>query len=239
MSKSLQDANVIPLGIGYYTTAEAARLLKTSQRNIARWLGGYSYRNAQGEVANAPPLWRPQLPRFDEALEIGFHDLIELRFVLAFLGGDVGLNVLRRCLENARAILGVERPLSTRRFRTDGKSIFLESLRETAGDEASSLVDLKTNQLVFKQIVEQTFRDLDLIDDSVVRWRPFHGKPSIVVDPGRSFGKPLVAEFGVPTSALASVAKAEGSPNRAARLFEVPLSAVNDAIAFERSLIAA
>ena len=239
MSKSLQDANVIPLGIGYYTTADAARLLKTSQRNIVRWLGGYSYRNVHGDVTKAPPLWRPQLPRFDEALEIGFHDLIELRFVLAFLGGDVGLNVLRRCLENARAILGVERPLSTRRFRTDGKSIFLESLRETASEETPSLVDLKTNQMVFKQIVEQTFRDLDLVDDSVVQWRPFHGKASIVIDPLRSFGKPLAAEFGVPTFALANAAKVEKSPARVARSFDVPLSVVNDAIAFEQSLIAA
>src|SRR5690606_39213306 len=32
------------VGVGSYTAPEAARLLKTSPRNINRWLGGYTYR---------------------------------------------------------------------------------------------------------------------------------------------------------------------------------------------------
>lgn len=92
--------------------------------------------------------------------------------------------------------------------------------------------------MVFRQVIEPTFRDLDLADGSVVQWRPFNGKPSIVIDRGRSFGKPLAAEYGVPTSALVR-AKAENSVRRAASLFEVPIAVVNDAVAFERSLMAA
>ena len=59
------DGDVVPIRIGYYTASEAARLLKTTPRNISRWLGGYSYRDADGAVVQAPPLWRPQLPRLD------------------------------------------------------------------------------------------------------------------------------------------------------------------------------
>lgn len=93
--------------------------------------------------------------------------------------------------------------------------------------------------MVFRQVVEPTFRDLDLADGSVVQWRPYGGKPSIVIDPARSFGKPLATESGVPTLALALAANAESSAARAARLFDVPLAVVNDAIAFEQSLMAA
>jgi uncharacterized protein (DUF433 family) len=242
MPKGLRDADYVPLGVGYYTIPEAARLLQAPPRSIARWLDGYSYKGADGKAVKTPPLWRTQLPRLGDALEIGFRDLIELRFVLAFLRQNVPLNVIRRCMENARAIVGEERPFSTQRFRTDGRSIFLESLREARaapGQEGSALVDLKTNQLVFKQVVERTFKDLDIEEGSVVHWRPYAGKPSIVIDPTRSFGKPLAADFGVPTSALARAAEAERSPKRAARLFEVPLSIVNDAVDFERSLMAA
>ena len=88
-----------------------------------------------GQVVRTEPLWRPQLPRIGDSLELGFHDLIELQFVLAFLRHRVGLNVIRRCLENARKIIGEERLLSTHQFRTDGKSVFLESLREAEGME--------------------------------------------------------------------------------------------------------
>lgn len=238
MQKSLSDGDIVPIGIGYYTAPEAARLLKTTPRNISRWLVGYSYRDADGAIVQAPPLWRPQLPRLGEGLEIGFRDLIELRFVLAFLNHNVGLNVIRRCLENARKIIREERPFSTHSFRTDGKSIFLESLHDSA-EGFPAIVDLKSNQMVFKLVVEPTFRDLDLADGSVVQWRPFNGKRSIVIDPGRSFGKPIAAQFGVPTSALARAVKAEGSVRRVASLFEVPVAVVNDAVTFERSLMAA
>ena len=242
MLTTARDTDVIPLGVGCYTAPEAARLLKTSARNIIRWLGGYSYKVAAGQV-HASPLWRPQLPRLGDTLEIGFRDLIELRFVLAFLRHGVGINVVRRCLANARKFVKDERPFSTHRFRTDGKSIFLESLRESdlagAVGRPTALTDLKNNQMVFKQVVEQTFKDLDFDEGTVRQWRPFKGKPSIVLDPERSFGKPLAAGYGVPTAALARAARAENSARRAAFFFDVSLSVVNDAISFERSLTAA
>jgi uncharacterized protein (DUF433 family) len=243
MQKNLSATEIVPIGIGYYTVPEAARLLKTDAKKISRWLDGYAYKTNDGAIARAEPLWRPQLPRLGDGLELGFRDLIELRFVLAFIKHGVGLNVIRRCLENARMMIGEERPFSTHRFKTDGKSIFLESLREAGGTGraggTSSITDLQTGQMVFKQVVEPTFRDLDVADGSVARWRPYKGKPSIVIDPTRSFGKPIATDFGVPTAALASAARAENSPQRAARLFEVPVAVVNDAIAFEHSLMAA
>jgi hypothetical protein len=243
MQKSLREPDIVPIGVGYYTASEAARLLKTRPRNISRWLAGYSYRGRDGSVVRTEPLWSPQLPRLGDSLEIGFRDLIELRFVLAFIGHGVGLNVIRRCLDNARRIIGEDRPFSTGGFRTDGTSIFLESLREeresAESDGLSAVVDLRTDQMVFKEVIEPTFRDLDLADGTVIQWRPYRGRPSIVIDPARSFGKPLAADYGVPTIALATAAKAENSTRRGASTFEVPLGVVNDAIAFERSLMAA
>lgn len=123
------------------------------------------------------------------------------------------------------------------------RPVFLESVRESQGfsegESSSTLMDLKANKMVFSQVVEPTFRDLDLADGSVVQWRPYKGKPSIVIDPNRSFGKPPAADYGVPTSALAGAAKAESSAKRVARLFELPVAIVNDAVDFERSLLAA
>jgi uncharacterized protein (DUF433 family) len=242
MQERVRNDETVPFGIGCYTVSEAARLLATAPRNISRWLGGYTYRDFRGDAVRTTPLWRTQLPHDDDHLELGFHDLIELRFVLAFLKHGLSLNVVRRCLENARKIIGEERPFSTHRFRTDGKSIFLESLQEvqkTAPTGESSVTDLKTGQMVFRLVVEPTFRDLDLSDGSVVQWRPYKGKRTIVIDPNRSFGKPLAAEFGVPTSVLVTAVKAESSEKRVARLFEVPIAVVHDAVAFEQSLIAA
>lgn len=225
----------VPLGIGYYTVPEASRLLRIPARNINRWLGGYAYRSESG-LTQQPPLWQPELPQAGSHIELGFRDLIELRFVAAFLTAGLGLRTIRNCLDHARECVEDDRPFSTRRFRTDGRTIFLESLRRSGESE---LLDLKKRQFTFKSVIEQTFRDLDIDDETVARWRPYGGKASIVVDPARAFGQPIAAETGVPTIALAEAVEVEGSPERVAFLYEVSVSVVRDAVKFEASLRAA
>jgi uncharacterized protein (DUF433 family) len=235
MNHASRITETIPVGIGCYTVPEAARLLKTGPRSIGRWLGGYTYRR-DGQTTHMRPLWTPQLPVDDHHIELGFRDLIELRFVISFQSAGLGLKTIRTCLEYAREVVKDERPFSTRRFRTDGRTIFLESLHRP-GD--SELLDLKHGQYVFKQVFERSFKDLDIDGDAVTRWRPFHGKDSIVIDPSRSFGQPITSEYGVPTIVLAESVEAEGSVERVAGLFEIPVHAVRDAVKFEDYLRAA
>lgn len=223
------------LGIGSYTVPEAARLLRIAPRNINRWLGGYTFAN-DGEQTAMPPLWSTQLPSHDDRLELGFRDLIELRFVAAFVKAGLGLKTIRNCLDFARHQVGDERPFSTREFQTDGRTIFLDSLKSSGETET---LDLRTRQLVMKQVIERSFRDLDIENDSVARWRPYRNNASIVIDPTRAFGQPITARHGVPTIVLADAVKAEGSVARAARVFDVPLAVVRDAVGFEASLLAA
>jgi len=233
-----QPFNEVQLfGVGSYTPREAARLVGTSPRNIARWMGGYTYRRADLKT-RVPPLWEPQWPQTGDHLEIGFRDLIELRFVKAFLDAGMGLLAIRTCLEYARKCVGDDHPFSTRRFRTDGNTIFLESIG-VAAESSSRLLDLKRKQYVFKQVIERTFRDLDIEHDAVARWRPYKGKQSIVVDPERSFGQPITAATGVPTIALAEAVEAEGSIEKVAALYDVVVSDVRDAVRFESALKAA
>ena len=224
-----------PLGIGYYTVPEAARLIRMPARNINRWLGGYIF-SSRGKTVRMPPLWTPELPAEGPHLELGFRDLIELRFVQAFIEKKLDLRVIRSCMEHARQYVDDDRPFSTRKFQTDGRTIFLDSLQASGERE---LVDLRKGQLVFQGVIERTFKDLDLDDDVVARWRPFKGKDSIVIDPQRSFGQPIAAEFGVPTVALAEAVKSEGSIDRVARLYEVSSAVVRDAVRFEEYLLAA
>nr|WP_180882822.1 hypothetical protein [Mesorhizobium loti] len=220
------------IGVGSYTAPEAARLIKTSPVNVNRWMRGYSYRRL-GEERRMPALWPSQHAQVQEHLEIGFRDLIELRFVKAFIDAGVGLLAIRNCLDYARACAQDDRPFSTRRFQTDGRTIFLESLERA--DEAK-LLDLKKRQYVFKQVIERTFKDLDIEDDAVARWRPHNGKQSIIIDPSRAFGQPITSQFGVPTIALAEAVEAEGSIDEVARIFEVSVNVVRDAVQFEDSL---
>jgi uncharacterized protein (DUF433 family) len=233
-SKTIRQPNTIPLGIGYYTVPEASRLLKIPARNIIRWLAGYRYEEG-GHTIEMPALWSPELPRTEFHIELSFRDLIELRFVKGFLDAGLGLKTIRHCLEYARKYVDDERPFSTRRFRTDGRTIFLESAKR-AGE--SELLDLRKRQYVIKDVIERTFKDLDIEEDAVARWRPYRGRRTIVIDPQRSFGQPIAARSGVPTIVLLDAVVAEGSVERAAHLFETTEAVVRDAIRYEELLAA-
>jgi uncharacterized protein (DUF433 family) len=196
---------------------------------------GYTFRR-RGKAREMPPLWQPQLHMIDEHLEIGFRDLVELRFVKAFLDAGVGLKAIRNCLDHAKAYAKDERPFTTRRFQTDGRTIFLESIERSGG---SQVLDLKRKQYVFRDVIAKTFKDLEIEDEAVARWRPFRGKQSIVIDPRRAFGQPIAARSGVPTIVLAEAIEVEGSIAEVARLFEISPAVVADAVKFETELRAA
>ena len=222
------------LGIGLYTAAEAERLIRVPAHRIRRWLLGYTYRQG-GQSRSSDPLWMPQLPRLGPEVELGFRDLLELKFVDAFQKAGVSLYAIRRALAIARDLIGDPHPFSTARFRTDGRTVFLQVHAETGEHE---LLDLSTKQFAFNRIVEPSFRDLDLADGMAARWWPMSHARGVVIDPERNFGHPIIAGHGVPTKALADAVTAEGSIGMVAKLYDLPQQSVRDAVEFERRLAA-
>lgn len=215
-------------GIGIYTAPEAARMVGMNAATLKRWLIGYDH-----DGKREAELWRPQYAIGDEGLLLGFRDLIEARIVHALRHQRIGLQTIRTCIERAQQIVGDERPFSTRQFKTDGKTIFLEITKELAEPE---LVDLKKSQGVFKQVVEPSLQDLEFGDAGAERWWLLPGKKTIVADPHRAFGQPIITENGMTTARAAQVIKAEGSIERAAKVYEMPVRLLRDALAYEQQV---
>lgn len=214
-------------GIGAYSPTEAGRLLRIPPATIRHWLFGYSY-GRQGPKTSQPPLWIAQYgPSQDEPL-LGFRDLLEARIVRGLREAGLGLPTIRKCLERARELVDDEHPFSTRQFQTDGKTLFIEH-----GD---GLLDLRKRQHVFRRVIEPTFRDLDFDVDAASRWWLGPAR-TLVIDPERSWGQPIVAATGVSTARLAQAVEAEGSIERVARQYDLPPATVREAIAFERRTI--
>jgi uncharacterized protein (DUF433 family) len=95
---------------------------------------------------------------------------------------------------------------------------------------------------VFDTIVRPFFRKLEYQngDDALGYW-PMDRDGRVVLDPERSFGKPIDAETGVPTRALYDAVLAGGGQplDVVAEWFGVPLQAAQAAVTFEKSLLAA
>jgi uncharacterized protein (DUF433 family)/DNA-binding transcriptional MerR regulator len=236
------------LGRGAYGAAEALRLINFQRRGaisrgiepravarntVARWLYGYR----QG-TTHSEPLWEPDYIATDEdhVLEVSFRDLIELRFVKTFRDVGLSLQTIRECFDRAVEAVEDPRPFSTSRFRTDGKTIFLEITDKV---HEGKLLDLKRRQNAFHRIVEPSLHDLEFDADVLARWYPLGAShKSVVVDPQRAFGRPIVSEGGVPTETIARAVQVEGSAERVAKLYELPIPAVRAAIDFQHQLAA-
>lgn len=239
------DAHIEPdaLSRGAYSASEGLRLLNFSRTNaptssvsrqtVSRWLRGYDF-GTDGE-GHSEPLWRPDYQNDDDLIELSFRDLIELRFVKAFRDIGLALPTVRQCYQRAAEEVQDDRPFSTQKFRTDGKTIFLEI---TEGIQEPKLIDLRRRQNVFRTIVEPSLKDLEFDASAVARWFPLGiQRRSVVIDPARSFGRPIAAS-GVPTEVLKRAVDVEGSIKKVAALYGVLESEVRDAVTFEDRLAA-
>ncbi|MEH3148418.1 MAG: hypothetical protein PGN34_24535 [Methylobacterium frigidaeris] len=228
MQRGLEPSETLT-GIGLYTPAEAGRLLQIPSARIVRWLRGHE---ANGRRYD--PLWTPQADLGENGLFLGFRDLQEVRVAAAFIARGLSPQRVRRAIDLARRIVRDEHPLSTTRFRTDGRSVFLQIVEE---DGETRLLDLFREQFAFREIVERSLSNLDYGDAGTpLRWWPLGRAKSVVLDPARSFGQPIEAETAIPVEVLASAAGAEGSPEAAARAWEVPVRAVKRALAFKQAM---
>ena len=206
------------LGTGIYSVPEAARVTGIHPSRIRRWMRGYSYRRSDGRARSAA-IWHGQLEPRGNAFALGFRDLMEVRFVDAFLKVGVSWKTMRLAHERARRELGTEHPFCSNRFVTDGRSLLLREA-EKSGDAA--LLDIVSRQREFARIVEPFFKQLEFSpNQQLLRWWPLGRERAVVLDPSRNFGQPSVATSGVPTHVLAESLKANGSAEQVARWYEV------------------
>lgn len=221
------------VGIGLYTPAEAGRLLRIQPQKISRWLRGH-----QAKKKSYAPLWTPEVNLGDGRVFLGFRDLMEIRVAAAFIDLGVSAIKVRAAVINAREIIGQDHPLSTNRFLSDGREIFLRILEiDDSGVAQERLVNLFRRQYEFKTIVEPILKSVDFDSAGTpFQWWPGGRKLKVVIDPARSFGQPIDLESKVPTAILSTAAAQEGVRG-AARSFDVPVASIRRAVAFEAELI--
>ena len=223
------------LNTGIYTVPDAARLTRVSKGRIRRWLRGYKFRTKKREH-HSRALWHGQLEPIDRSLALGFLDLIEIRFVDAFLKAGVSWTMLREAHEKGVELFKTNHPFCTKGFVTDGREIFVELHKETG---VRSLLDIVKKQQVFVEIITPFLKELEFdARHTLLRWRPATTRRLVVLDPTRNFGRPSVLSQGVPTEVLAQAAKVSDSLEEVCRWYEVPKEEIEDAVEFERQLAA-
>jgi len=207
-----------------YSLAEAARYARTSPQSIARWRAGYAYPTQQG-TRRSGPLTGGAASGF-----LSFNELVEVAVVSAARCAKVPMKKVRIAIDTARSLYGVERPLMTIRFKTDGREIFTHELEANG---ASRFVNLsRTGQTAWKYI-QEVLNDLEYESGVAVRWWPEGTGIPIVIDPRVAFGRPYVVRRGVSTDAIRSQFQAGESIEAIIDDFELSRDEVEAALRFE------
>lgn len=221
------------LGIGIYSVSDASRLTGVPVDRVRRWLRGY---RRQGEAR--APVVTAQIGRVEGHLALGFLDLMEVRFIDHFLRQGVKWPTLKRAAREARTTLGHAHPFAMRQFISDGVAIF-EHVAQKTGDTV--LCDMVSQQMAFPEILKSLLGDGIAFDEDGAA-RTWHPDPTafadVILDPERSFGRPILDQIGVPTGTLHDAWKGGRTVAEIADWFEIEPRLVQEAVDFEEKLAA-
>lgn len=227
----LKSPSLDPVAGGFYTVREASRLLNIPQtQRITAWLQGHP-----GSASG--PIIKRQYDPLKKIQELGFWDLLEVRFVDHFRAQGVSLQALRKAANTARELWQQEHPFATSaKFMTDRKAVFITSAEET---QDNVLLNLVTKQYeMYAAIIEVLSRgiDFDHVSQLAREWKPRPKEfPSVALNPKVAYGQPAVS--GVPTEVIYKQWKAEdGSYAAVSDWFEVKEALVKEAVEFELGL---
>ena len=219
---------------GIYPLPIAARIAQLAPQTARRWVKGYHY-PYKGERRHSAPVTYLAQPGTAATRDLTFEELLTLRLVKAFKEKGLGLRTIKKAAEKAATEYEVDNPFITRRFRSDGRSVFLDL--DVTGAQRQ-LVNVLTDQHQFREIVEPSlFRDVVFVGERPREWRPLGQKRSVIITPNRQFGAPHIAGKGVRTDVVADAVRAEGGDDKAisavAEWFGLTETEVRDAMQFE------
>ena len=215
-----------------YTVAEAARYLKVAPATLRSWVAGRPYPKASG-TAHSSPLIHPAK---NPPPMLSFWNLIEAH-VLRSLRTEhgVSMDALRRAIRYAQKSLDIERLLLSQELRTDAGKLLLERYGELIELSASGQIAMRR---MFNEHLARVEWDQWKFP---VRLYPFtsSGLPAadrpISIDANIAFGRPVVAQRGITTGAIAERIDAGESARDLAADYDLSEDAIEEAVLYERA----
>jgi uncharacterized protein (DUF433 family) len=230
------------LGKGIYTPAEAARLVELTSSRVRRWIRGYrfQYQTKAGRKHGASgPVVHSDLPRIRGLMALSFLELVEVFVVSAFLKRGISMRTIRLARRHAIRRFGTPHPFASRKFKTDGRGVFVELREQTNGDKL--LMELSQLQYEMPEIWEDYLErvEFDEASDLATQWWPMGRKIPIVLDPRVAFGAPTIAGTRIPVHVVGEAFRAGESVRALCFWYNLAPQKVEAAIDFYSSRRAA
>lgn len=233
MQKWGDDIHNVPT----YPVADAARYLRIPLVTLRSWLKGSSDPTKTHQQAFEALIRRPS----STSPHLSFTNLVEAH-VLRIIREThrVKLAKVRYALDYLNQQLNTHHPLVSKKFQTDGVDLFV--------DQMDKLVNVsRSGQLAMRAILNHLLARVEWDENGLAtRFFPINELISnlesdkvIFLDPAIRFGKPVIAETGVPTRIIAELYNAGDSIEDIADEYDCTPSQVFTAIQFESQSLTA
>jgi uncharacterized protein (DUF433 family) len=210
------------LGGGIYTIPDIAQILRLPTNKVSRWVRTY-WDEKLGKDFDKRYSWN-----IEQTKAVSFHTLVELyifhQLHLAGLKPKKVLKAHQMLSERYNTLSPFANAEVLNSLKTDGGRIYLEQDHQT-------IVTLDdSNQLNF-DFIKLFFKLVEFDDDALARrfW-PLGKSKSIVCDPERQFGHPVISETNIYPEAIFSLYKAGEPVKFISYLYELSEHQVQDAI---------
>jgi uncharacterized protein (DUF433 family) len=202
-----------------------------SAATLRSWFLGRPYPTSGG-ISQFRPVLRPAKRR---PPTLSFANLIEAHVLRALrTEHGVPLAAVRQALSYAETELEIDQLLLRQELRTAGGDLFLDRYRQLINLSASG-------QLAMRRVFEAHLRRIEWGEQPFpIRLFPFvvpettESRP-IVIDPGISFGRPVVTGAFISTQAILDRIDAGESVESVASDYGLATEAIEDAVLFERA----
>lgn len=217
---------------GIYTVPDAARILGLPLPKLRRWLKG----SETGMVEDAPARYgMTALGIQGEGCDkhMDFLSLIELYTVMRLRELGLSFTTIRRARADLANRLGVEHPFATQSLFVDGAKLLTEN--------DNLHYELGTNgQVAIRDVLKPFWNKVDFETSTQIAecFHPQGRDRHVVVDPRRSFGRPVVSDTSITTEALAALYRGGESIRSLNHQFGLTEAEIHDALEFEGCIAA-
>lgn len=212
-----------PEDVPAYSLTEAAELVGIAPSTLRSWVHGRSFPKRDG-VGRSPAIVK--LPSGALGF-LSFTNVVEAHVLTGLRRKyDLTLETIRKAVRYVHEKLDVPHPLAMEQFKTDGVSLFVERF--------GRLVDAsKEGQLAMREVLTAYLERIEYVDHRAVRFFPLLREAAprvIVVDPRRSFGRPIIAGTSVPVMVVRGRFDAGESVESLAHDYDLRIDQIEEAI---------
>lgn len=215
--------NTLTLGNGFYTVSDIAQILRLPYHRVNRWVETY-WNGQLGKQYGENYSWE-----VNGSKAVSFHTLVEFYVMLQFSEAGVKSKEVIKAHALLTEVYQTPFPFAKKSLLdslfTDGNKIYFS--------HAEGTITLDGTQQFNLEIIRTFFKNLDFgKNDIASKLWPLGRDRSIVLDPERKFGHPVIGNTNIYPETVYKLHQAGDPIPYIAAIFNLSEAQVNDAITF-------